>query len=432
MLKKRESRLKREQDGLKSLIAGLVGGPALLKEWEREWRDKFGGEEKDEVEDDNLGGGSDDEDGDGEDSDGEDEEGRARKKMKVVKPVKKEKVSKPAPPPIPTVPGAVPEKRKRGRPRKNPLPPVVPSLQPNQQLAYPEPATSAPSQMPVQQHGQPVPQYLLAAFAFFSVFNSPIAKSYHSGPSYPHTHVPHHGTVLTKVPSPQPSAPTPEFMMYGYGLHDIVQAFHLLVSTLVLFYVILPWLSGLMRQNTITSAILTRLASIFDPSLVKVEQTPNAVSVGALQDNIKIAAHTRKALTDVLVPEKRGATDEADYLRAALGVSTGVTGLLQGVMRAARTDRGIELNQLEQRAWVRLGELVAIDCKLHACVIWSLTHVIAAHYSKRLYDDTSSNVLVHVLAYLDLLGISRRTLHPRAHYPTFVIRESLIFVGPRT
>ena len=50
VLKKREARLKREQDGLKSLIAGLVGGPALLKEWEREWRERFGGEEKDELE----------------------------------------------------------------------------------------------------------------------------------------------------------------------------------------------------------------------------------------------------------------------------------------------------------------------------------------------------------------------------------------------
>ena len=65
MLKKREARLKREQDGLKSLINGLVGGPALLKEWEREWRERFGGEERDEIEDDDAAGAGDDEDGDG-------------------------------------------------------------------------------------------------------------------------------------------------------------------------------------------------------------------------------------------------------------------------------------------------------------------------------------------------------------------------------
>jgi hypothetical protein len=35
------ARLKREQNGLKSLLCGLVGGAALLKEWEREWKEKF-------------------------------------------------------------------------------------------------------------------------------------------------------------------------------------------------------------------------------------------------------------------------------------------------------------------------------------------------------------------------------------------------------
>ncbi|KAH9914090.1 hypothetical protein B0H21DRAFT_713822, partial [Amylocystis lapponica] len=94
VLKKREARLKREQDGLKSLVSGLVGGPALLKEWEREWRERFGGEEKDEVEDD-VAAASEDEDGDGEDSEGEDgDDGRARKKAKTAKAPKKEKPSR--------------------------------------------------------------------------------------------------------------------------------------------------------------------------------------------------------------------------------------------------------------------------------------------------------------------------------------------------
>ena len=65
MLKKRENSLKAEQAGLKTLVAGHVGGPALLKEWEREWRQHFGGEEKDEVASDNV-------EGDGEESDEED------------------------------------------------------------------------------------------------------------------------------------------------------------------------------------------------------------------------------------------------------------------------------------------------------------------------------------------------------------------------
>ena len=66
VLKKREHRLRAEQAGLKSLIGGLVGGAALVEEWEREWKMKFGGEEQDEVE-------GEGEDGDDEDSD--DDEG---------------------------------------------------------------------------------------------------------------------------------------------------------------------------------------------------------------------------------------------------------------------------------------------------------------------------------------------------------------------
>ena len=50
VLKKRENRLEAEQAGLKTLVAGLVGSSALLKAREREWRQRFGGEEKDEVE----------------------------------------------------------------------------------------------------------------------------------------------------------------------------------------------------------------------------------------------------------------------------------------------------------------------------------------------------------------------------------------------
>lgn len=49
VLKKREMRLKREQDGLKALVSGPVGGSALLRTWENEWKEKFGGEEKDGV-----------------------------------------------------------------------------------------------------------------------------------------------------------------------------------------------------------------------------------------------------------------------------------------------------------------------------------------------------------------------------------------------
>ncbi|KAG6846414.1 hypothetical protein H0H93_014089, partial [Arthromyces matolae] len=81
VLKKRENRLKAEQAGLKSLITGLVGGPALLREWEREWKALFGGEEKDEVDGDDADADDDDSDDDMDD----DEDGsRKRKRGKTT------------------------------------------------------------------------------------------------------------------------------------------------------------------------------------------------------------------------------------------------------------------------------------------------------------------------------------------------------------
>ncbi|TCD68870.1 hypothetical protein EIP91_009585 [Steccherinum ochraceum] len=366
VLKRREARLTREQDGLKSLIAGLVGGPALLKEWEREWREKFGGSEKDELED-GMGSAaaSDDEDGDGEDSDEEGDDGRAKKKAKVVKPPKKEKIVRSLPAPtVPAAPGAVPEKRKRGRPRKNPLPPVPPitALSEPSPMVLPNPSqTGSPAAHPMQAgnhpEAQPAPQYLLAAFAFFSIFNSPLASSYTRSQSHSHGH--HHGMVMTDhpvVPIPQPSSSA--FSVYGYSTHDMVQAFHLLVSTAVLFYIVLPWFSGALQRNSITS-FLKRLPSY----LLRASQpSRKAPAHGRLdvQKQVKVE-HNRSALNDALDLSRRGASDEATQLREALGISTGVIGLMQSVIKAARIDRGIELNQLEQRAWVRLGELVALD-----------------------------------------------------------------------
>lgn len=359
VLKKREARLKREQEGLKSLITGLVGGPALLKEWEREWRERFGGEEKDEIEDEDVAG-SDDEEGDGDDSDGEDEEGRARKKAKLAKTAKKEKPYRPPPPPpVPGVPGAVPEKRKRGRPRKIPLPPapvstdVSASVTPAAASAPPifstdQPLQDAFMQVKTEQGAQPQQQqYLLAVFAFFFVFNSPLTSSYHS--HTPHHPQPHHGAVLTPHSPTQTQVPVPSST--GYGLHEVVQAAHLLVSTLVFFYVIVPWLSGTIRN----SGILTKVASFFARSRCDVSSSPTSSAM------MKRNEHVRAALTDALSPAARGSDDEPACLRSALGISTGVIGLLQSVIKAARRDRGIEINQLEQRAWVRLGELIAFD-----------------------------------------------------------------------
>ncbi|KAF6744872.1 hypothetical protein DFP72DRAFT_927527 [Ephemerocybe angulata] len=260
VLKKRENRLKAEQNGLKALVCGLVGGPALLKEWEQRWRERFGGEERDEVEGEEAEEfDSDDEEGD----DGEEETGKKRKRAKVANPpLKKEKAA--APPPsvanvisqlggsAPGMPG-VPEKRKRGRPRKVPIAPTpVATLAPQasqssqdapmQQQQQDQIMLGPPIELQHQQqhHGQQPQQYLLAVFALFSFFNSPLTSSFSSASS---SH--HHTGVLLNPPlalAPEiisqftpPVEPAHRLMAFGsWSWGEYVQGFHLAVSVLVL------------------------------------------------------------------------------------------------------------------------------------------------------------------------------------------------------
>ncbi|KAG9311690.1 hypothetical protein JVU11DRAFT_7927 [Chiua virens] len=145
VLKRREVRLKREQDGLRTLICEFPGGQNILTEWEVEWMKKFGGPERDEIDNDGTEDASDDEfgEGDGED-DGEALE-RARKKPKIEASKKEKRKIAPAtptsaPPPsevLAAVPGVI-EKRKRGRPRKiqpNVAPAIPPAAPPHMLLA---------------------------------------------------------------------------------------------------------------------------------------------------------------------------------------------------------------------------------------------------------------------------------------------------------
>lgn len=333
--------MKREQAGLKSLISGVVNGLALLEAWETQWKEMFGGEEKDEVEDEP---GSDEEDGDveGEGEDDEEDPGRARKKARTVKTVKSTKVPSvlPATPKaitVPTTPAALPEKRKRGRPRKIPLP--IPASQV---------ATTTPTT--VTSASQPPQQYLLAAFAFLSFFNSPLATS--SAPySHPHEHT---GSVLNH---------TAVETAAGYNWNDLIQAFHLLVSATLFLSIVVPWLPHAFHKSRFTAKLASPFIAIYpayrmrtlSPTPIPPEDSPEIKQPSAGMD------HTRSALLSALSLSSRGSETEARLLRRALGVSTGLIGLCQGVSKAGKKHRGIELDQLEQRAWVRLGELVALD-----------------------------------------------------------------------
>jgi len=341
VLKRREARLKREQAGLKSLMSGLVNGPALLEAWETQWREIFGGEERDEVEDEP---GSDEEDGEveGEGEDDEEDSGRARKKARTVKAIKSTKVPSvlPATPKataVTTTPAVLPEKRKRGRPRKIPLPTPAPPA-----------TTTTPTS--INHASQPHQQYLLAAFAFLSFFNSPYATS--SAPySHPHDHT---GSVLNHTAAGKPA---------GYGWNDLIQAFHLFVSVALFFTIVVPWLPHAFRKSSFIAKLASPFVAVYPAyRMMTLPTTPSFPedSKNAGKSPAGMNA-TRSALFNALSPASRGSETEAQLLRKALGISTGLIGLCQGVSKASKKHRGIELDQLEQRAWVRLGELVALD-----------------------------------------------------------------------
>ena len=255
VLKKREHRLRAEQAGLKSLIGGLVGGPALVEEWEREWKIKFGGEEQDEVE----GEGDDGDDEDSEDDEGEEEElGKKRKRAKTspVPKVSADRAMKKSVSPGVVSSDQVPEKRKRGRPRKV-LPSTVPvapraTTSPDHALLLTkqdetiQPSFTNESQW--LQHQQPQPQqFLLAVFALFSFFNSPLTSSSSVRQDHHHSHT---GTVLNALHPPlayapdiisQFTAPPPNNTSSAWSWQNCIQVFHLLVSVIVLASFVRSW-----------------------------------------------------------------------------------------------------------------------------------------------------------------------------------------------
>ncbi|KAI0305157.1 hypothetical protein B0F90DRAFT_1701784 [Multifurca ochricompacta] len=299
VLKRRENRLKREQAGLRSLISGLVGGPALLREWEREWVSRF------DISDDD---GADD----GESDDGEDDS-PPKKRIKGVP--KKEKVTKdPKSKKEEQTSGIVPEKRKRGRPRKVQPAPEGEATKQRQQTQ--DIATSSPA--------QPT-QYLLAVFTFFSFFNSPFTS--HSRPLPTHS-----GVVLAD----SGALVTPAASTSPFSWSELLQVFHLVVSGLVLCSLLLPFLPK----------DLPRFRTLFLSS-----------------DFPRTDAARRFALIKVLDPAQLGTPNEAALLRTALGVYPGFLGLLMSLVipkRGGKT-KSLEHKQLEQRAWVRLAELAVFD-----------------------------------------------------------------------
>ncbi|KAG1745076.1 uncharacterized protein EDB91DRAFT_1122313 [Suillus paluster] len=363
VLKRREIRLRREQEGLRTLILGIHGAEPLLAEWDHEWAKKFGGPERDEIDNEvEAYEGSDEEDGDGEDE-GDDSE-RARKKPKVTKApaAKKEKhpivpVAAAAPAPIiEGLPGVVPEKRKRGRPRK-----VQPGAPAPIVVAAPVVLSSpvaAPIQGDVTMQAQPQ-QYLLAVFALFSFFNSPFTST---GASHPHTH---QGSVLSADPTPVAAATS-------WSWSSAVQAIHLLASVLVLVTILVPWvpLPGYIQRDKIMrlipfSHLIYSQAALATHELIEPPSPPLSPDVSDSEsdgDSTSTERTTRQEqskspLSDALA--QRGSQDEYEALINALGLSTGALGAVRSIFTRRKVNEGSD-SELERRAWVRLAELVTL------------------------------------------------------------------------
>jgi hypothetical protein len=256
----------------------------------------------------------------------------------------------------PVTPGVVPEKRKRGRPRKVNLQPAFPIIPADISIpGVTRPTESGTESASVAQQDQARPaqpsQYLLAVFAFFSFFNSPLATSSSSSYTQSHHHT-HSGAVLTHADTAYP--PPPVAGAHGYGWGELMQGFHILVSVLLFVSIVVPWLPKMLRIRCLSSLVpLTSALRATD------SRSTSKVSAPASAD-----AFNRVALIDALSPSCRGSVDEAARLRAALGVHAGILGLLECLVKGGkRSGSGIERMQLEQRAWVRLGELAALNGK---------------------------------------------------------------------
>ncbi|KAG9011677.1 hypothetical protein FRB95_014302 [Tulasnella sp. JGI-2019a] len=223
VLKKRESRLRHEAAGLRALLGTLVGGDALLREFDKNWKARYGGEETDEV-----AATSDGEDGDEDVS--EDEDVKPRKRAKNVKdPVILDKS-------IPAASNGENGKRKRGRPKK---------VQPTQDdsnsadLVQMIPPSFAPAT-----HDTGNVQYLLGVFLFFSLFKPSSDPTSWAAPDVHrpiHDHHKHLGSVVT----PRTSNPAHTASLSGdssnwtYFAHNA----HTVLSILLLLSVVLPMIS---------------------------------------------------------------------------------------------------------------------------------------------------------------------------------------------
>ncbi|EJD36284.1 hypothetical protein AURDEDRAFT_117126 [Auricularia subglabra TFB-10046 SS5] len=370
ILKARENRLRKENDGLKTLVGSLVGGPQLLDAWERSWREKYGSERDDEAL--IAGDGGSDED----DSDDEEQARPAKKAKKAAAPP-----MLPAPvalkPKTPTLDPQTGEKRKRGRPRKNPL--VAPA---------PAPAPSAPVQMP--QHAQPgQAQYLLAGFALFSLWNNTPGSS-SSSSSAGQGAGGHEGFVVANVRVDDAHAAGK--FQWGHA----VQAVHVIASLAILASIAIPfvrrrWASRRIAttapvgakagvsldasdSETDLSASVISAASSAGPATPSLEADADLASVASSEDEGIVMTPKAKATFPYKHPlDGREAEKKplaSAQLAGVLGAHGGVAevvasgvGYALSSVRVPGLGRPVSSNEDAERieAWARLAEALVVE-----------------------------------------------------------------------
>ncbi|KAF8582527.1 hypothetical protein K439DRAFT_1661752 [Ramaria rubella] len=324
-LKRREIRLQREAAGLRELLSGLVGGPDLLREWEKEWRERFGGEEADEVDEDEDG----EEEGDaedGDDGDSDEEEGRQRKRVRSEKMERKTKSSA-----TPVPPG---EKRKRGRPRKNPIA-DVPALK-----------LQPPS---VQDERQPS-KYLLAVFLLFNFFSPQTPASTHS--------TAHEGTVLTHGGSD--TSKVPIVATTGW---TALQAVNMVVSLLLLVSLV-----GAYLPTKFTRAF-PRALFLFPPlvpvSAPKAEES--ASSSRSIAISCALEAEDGRALRDAL-------RADGSLYAVVKALATTATRSVKRLLRSQRRGKDSlpRRESVQLRGWRSVAQAEALHGKQHSSLLMKI------------------------------------------------------------
>lgn len=416
VLKRREARLKREQDGLRGLVCRFPGGEAALREWEAQWTHKFGGAERDEIDHQSADpdDASDDDDPAGDADDDGSERAHARKRPKLDAAAHKERrrlapaLSPPSAVPAPSSGAAVvPEKRKRGRPRK-----VQPQVPRPVDTTGPTPRHATTATVQPQ-------QYLLAVFALFSFLNSPLTSS--TG-GRPHHHAPT-GTVLSHVSHATDGAGDHAMAVSGWGWHEAMHALHLLAAMLILASIVLPWLPFSFTRRLPTSRLrplsvagetdsklrgasadplrrlLTWSAANESGALPTPPVSPDASDDGdsdgdssSTEDTVRASPSTKEGWRwDPSPPlvraalEARGTSGERDMLLAALRDQASTASCLVACLHGAvgfcvpTSVLSRAVGHAERQAWLRLAELAVLRPCLDKTVDISLALRLRAY-----------------------------------------------------